>query len=97
MAADYRVAQAATDNPVKVTLPGPLTICGSTADAYYHDKKALGAVFAEAINKEILALVEAGCTWIQVDEPVFARNPDLANDFGFENLERCFANVPDQW
>lgn len=94
MVADYRLAQAATDKPVKVTLPGPLTICGSTADDFYHDKQALGADLAAALNKEIFALVEAGCTWIQVDEPVFARNPDLALDFGFENLERCFANVP---
>ena len=95
MVADYLVAQSATDKPVKVTLPGPLTICGSTADDFYHDKKALGADLADALNKEILALADAGCTWIQVDEPVFARNPDLALAFGFENLERCFAGVPD--
>ena len=91
---DYKIAQSATDNPVKVTLPGPLTITGSTADDFYHDKAKLGAALAAALNQEIHALVTAGCTWIQIDEPVFARNPDLALGFGFENLERCFANVP---
>ncbi len=94
MANDFRIAQAATDKPVKITLPGPLTICGSTADDYYHDPKALGADLAAALNKEVLALVDAGCKWIQIDEPVFARTPDQALDFGFENLERCFAGVP---
>lgn len=94
--ADYQVAQAATTNPVKITLPGPLTIAGSTADDFYHDKAALGWDLAVALNHEILALAEAGCTWIQVDEPVFARNPDLALDFGFRNLERCFKDVPEQ-
>ena len=32
---------------------------------------------------------------IQVDEPLFARLPEQALDFGIENLERCFHGVPD--
>ena len=95
MAADYKIAQAATDKPIKATLPGPLTICGSSADTYYNNDQTLGADFAAAINQEVLALVEAGCKWIQIDEPVFARNPDKALAYGFDNLEKCFAGVPD--
>ena len=30
-----------------------------------------------------------------MDEPVFARKPQKALDYGVENLERCFAGVPD--
>ncbi len=92
---DYAVAQAATNQPVKITLPGPMTISGSTADAYYHDEAKLGADLAQALNQEVLALAAAGCTWIQIDEPLFARNTDKALAFGFENLERCFAGLPD--
>ena len=92
---DYTIAQAATHRPVKVTLPGPMTISGSTADAYYRDEAKLGAALADALNKEVLALAAAGCTWIQIDEPVFARNTDKALAFGFENLERCFDGLPD--
>ena len=95
MVDDFLVAQAATDKPVKMTLPGPLTICGSTAYDFYHDKKALGADLAAALNQEVLALANAGCQWIQIDEPVFARNPKLALEFGFENLERCFVGLPE--
>ncbi|MFQ5854141.1 MAG: 5-methyltetrahydropteroyltriglutamate--homocysteine methyltransferase [Anaerolineae bacterium] len=91
---DYRIAQSATDRPVKITIPGPLTITDSTADAYYGDEKRLGAALADAINTEIRALVEAGCTWIQIDEPVFAREPEKALAFGIGNLERCFHGVP---
>ena len=40
------------------------------------------------------AWTEAGCTWIQVDEPVFARKPEAALDYGVENLNRCFHGVP---
>jgi 5-methyltetrahydropteroyltriglutamate--homocysteine methyltransferase len=92
---DYQVAQAATDKPVKITLPGPMTIAGSTADTYYHDEAKLGAALAQALNTEVLALAQAGCSWIQIDEPVFARTPDKAQAFGFDNLERCFQGLPD--
>lgn len=94
LARDFRIAQAATDRPVKITLPGPLTMTDSTVDAYYGDDARLGADLAAALNREVLALVDAGCTWIQVDEPVFARRPDDALAFGFENLERIFHGVP---
>lgn len=92
---DYAIAQAATSHPVKITLPGPMTISGSTADAYYRDEAKLGAALAKALNQEVLALAAAGCTWIQIDEPLFARNTDKALAFGFENLERCFDGLPD--
>ena len=92
---DYRVAQAVTDRPVKMTIPGPLTITDTTADAYYGDEQRLGAALADAINWEVHALVDAGCTWIQIDEPVFAREPEKALAFGIENLERCFHGVPE--
>ena len=92
---DWRVAQAATDRPVKITVPGPLTIADSVADAHYGDERAVGVALAEALNTEILALAEAGCRWIQIDEPLFARYPEKALDFGIENLARCFHGVPE--
>lgn len=95
LAADYRVAQAVTDRPVKMSLPGPLTILDSTADAHYGDEAAAGADLARALNVEVRTLAEAGCTWIQVDEPAFARRPGAALAHGVADLERCFAGVPD--
>jgi len=92
---DWRVAQSVTERTVKITVPGPLTITDTVADDYYGDEARLGADLAEAINVEVRALAEAGCTWIQVDEPVFAREPEKALAFGIENLERCFHGVPD--
>lgn len=92
---DYSIAQSATDQPVKITLPGPLTITNSTVDAFYNDDAKLGADLAEALNGAVLALAQAGCQHIQIDEPVFARCPDDAIKFGFENLKRCFHGLPD--
>ena len=91
---DWQVAQSATKRPVKITLPGPLTITDSVADVYYEDEKQLGSDLAEAINIEIRALAEAGCRYIQVDEPLFAREPEKALAFGLDNLEHCFYKTP---
>ncbi len=50
---------------------------------------------ADALNFEIRALAEAGCKFIQVDEPLFARNVERALDYGVECLDRCFDGVPE--
>ncbi len=94
LADDWRTAQAATSRPVKITVPGPMTIMDSTADAHYGDPATLAMALAAALNVEILRLAEAGCEWIQVDEPVFARYPDRALGYGVEALGRCFHGVP---
>ena len=91
---DWRIAQQFTKNPVKITLPGPLTIADSIANTFYSDDKIMGADLADALNKEVKALAEAGCRYIQIDEPVFARKPQEALEYGFENLERTLHGVP---
>ena len=90
---DYLQAQAASDRPVKMTLPGPLTIIDSTADCHYADDERLAVDLAEALNSEVRALATAGCRHIQIDEPLFARKPDEALSFGIDALERCFHGV----
>lgn len=92
---DWRAAQAATDRPVKMTMPGPMTIMDTTADTHYGDQRRLAADLADALNAEVQALAEAGCKFIQIDEPIFARRPQDALDFGIEALERCFHGLPD--
>ncbi|MGI9494265.1 MAG: cobalamin-independent methionine synthase II family protein [Geminicoccaceae bacterium] len=92
---DWEVAQSATKKPVKMTVPGPMTIGDSIADGFYNDDScARGAALADALNVEIRRLAEAGCPIIQVDEPVFARKLDQALTFGLEHLDRCFHKLP---
>jgi len=91
---DWQVAQAASDRPVKITVPGPMTIMDSTADSHYGDERALALALADVLHVEIRRLAEAGCRWIQVDEPVFARKPDRALAYGIEALDACFGNLP---
>lgn len=92
---DWQVAEAAAGRPVKMTLPGPMTISDTTADAFYNDPEALAEDLATALNAEILALANAGCRHIQIDEPIFARKPDEALAWGIRTLARCFDGVPE--
>jgi len=92
---DYTMAQSCTDKPVKITVPGPVTIIDTTADTFYANDRELAFDLADSLNFEIRALADAGCKHIQVDEPLFARNVDMALDFGIECLERCFDGIPD--
>ena len=91
---DFLRAQSFTDRAVKVTMPGPMTIADTTVDLHYDNPRSLGRDLAEALNREVLALADAGCRHIQIDEPLFARKPDAALDYGFENLERAFHGCP---
>ena len=91
---DWQVAEKSAGRPVKITVPGPMTISDTTADAYYNDAAQLARDLADALNAQIRALAGAGCRNIQVDEPIFARKPDAALAYGMETLERCFHGLP---
>lgn len=90
---DWQTAQAQSERPVKITIPGPLTIADTTADEHYGDPAKLGADLARALNLEVRALAAAGCRYIQIDEPLFARKAREALDYGIDNLARCFEGV----
>ena len=90
---EWKNNQSLSDKPVKVTIPGPMTITDTIANTYYKSDEEMGNDLAIAINIEIKRLVEAGCKYIQVDEPLFARKPENALAFGIENLEKCFEGL----
>ncbi|XP_035684784.1 5-methyltetrahydropteroyltriglutamate--homocysteine methyltransferase-like isoform X1 [Branchiostoma floridae] len=91
---EWQAAQALTDHPVKITIPGPMTIIGSTANRFYKDRKELSEALVWVINREVRALADAGCKYIQIDEPVMMRNPEIAEDYGIEHVTRCFEGLP---
>ena len=92
---DWQIAEQAAGRPVKITLPGPMTISDTTADVFYNDPPRLAADLADALNAEVRALADAGCRYIQIDEPIFARKPAKALNYGIDTLARCFHGVPE--
>ena len=90
---EWKANQKLSNKPIKVTIPGPMTITDTIANTYYKSDEEMGYDLAGAINVEIKRLEKAGCKYIQVDEPLFARKPENALNFGIKNLEKCFTNV----
>ena len=87
---DWETSQRLSSKPVKITLPGPMTIADTIANTHYTSQDKMGFDLAEVINTEIKRLQKAGCKYIQVDEPLFARKPQNALDYGIDNLAKCF-------
>ena len=90
---DWNTSQKLSSKPIKITLPGPMTIADTIANTFYTSKDKMGFDLAEVINVEIKRLQKAGCKHIQVDEPLFARKPQDAIDFGINNLAKCFEGI----
>jgi methionine synthase II (cobalamin-independent) len=65
--ADWQRDAAATARPVKQTLTGPYTAGRDGAEPADRVRRTLA--LAEALNAEIRALAEAGCTFVEIDEP----------------------------
>lgn len=89
-----RFALTSTDHPVKVTLPGPMTIVDSIVDEYFGDTEAdLAMRFADILNAEARELTAAGATIVQFDEPCFNIYVDKVAEWGIEALERAVRDV----
>jgi 5-methyltetrahydropteroyltriglutamate--homocysteine methyltransferase len=91
--ADVLFAKAHTDRPVKLAVPGPLTIADSTADQFYNDEAALAMDAAVALNAELRDLQAAGCDMLQIDEPAMTRYHDKVTAFAARALDRCLDGI----
>jgi 5-methyltetrahydropteroyltriglutamate--homocysteine methyltransferase len=81
------------DRPVKVTLPGPMTVVDSTYNDFYDDDRDMAFAWADAINQEARLLDALDPAIIQFDEPTFSRYPDKVLDWGIEALNRCIVGI----
>jgi 5-methyltetrahydropteroyltriglutamate--homocysteine methyltransferase len=82
--AEYRYAASRTRRPLKVTLPGPYTLSGRLdvgPREVYHDRVAAAEAFVPLLQAELQALVAAGASILQLDEPSAAIHPDAGADF----------------
>ena len=70
---DFKLAQQASTKPVKPVITGPFTMGYLSQQGCYSDRADLVRDLASILNREALALQEAGATIIQFDEPAFLR------------------------
>ena len=90
---EARYARAHTRRKLKFTLPGPMTIVDTIADAHYGDRVKMAFAFAGLLNQEARALARAGVDVIQFDEPAFNVYMDEVKDWGIEALHRAIEGL----
>jgi 5-methyltetrahydropteroyltriglutamate--homocysteine methyltransferase len=91
--AEARHARAHTKKQLKITLPGPMTISDTIADAHYGDKVKMAMAFAGLLSQEARALAADGVDVIQFDEPAFNVFMDEVPGWGIEALHRAIDGV----
>src|SRR3954454_8638570 len=90
---DLRFAKAHTSRPLKMDVPGPMTVVDSTLDAAYGDEASLAMDVAAALNAELLDLQAAGCDIVQIDEPAMTRYHEKVAAYGARALDRCLEGL----
>ena len=90
---DFLFARAHTISPIKMTVPGPMTVVDSTLDESYGNEEALAMDIAGALNLELLDLQAAGCDVLQIDEPAMTRYHEKVAAYGARALDRCLEGI----
>jgi len=91
---EFEFTANVTERPVKVPITGPYTLANWSFNEVYDSEADLAYDLADLVNAEIEKLVEAGATYIQIDEPALATTPDDHAIVG-ECLDRIVADIPD--
>lgn len=72
---DLHFLRTITDKPVKITLPGPYLLTrsmwvGALTHKVYRNHKKMADDIVKILREELLDLRDAGCDFVQFDEPV---------------------------
>jgi len=90
---EVRFTRAHTNHRLKFTLPGPMTICDTIADAHYGRRADMAMAFAKLLNEEARELAALGVDLIQFDEPAFNAFMDDVNEWGIAALHEAIAGL----
>ena len=90
---EVRFTRAHTRNRLKYTLPGPMTICDTIADAHYGRRSDMAMAFAGLLNEEARELEALGVDIVQLDEPAFNVFMDDVQEWGVAALERAIEGL----
>src|SRR5215472_2240831 len=90
---DLRFAKAHTSKPIKMDVPGPMTVVDSTLNEYYNDEATMAMDVAAALNEELRDLQAAGCDVLEIDEPAMTRYHEKVFSYGAKALDRCLEGI----
>lgn len=90
---EARLARAHTTRQLKFTLPGPMTIVDTVADAHYGSREKLAMAFAALLNEEARALQADGVDVVQFDEPAYNVFMEHVPTWGIASLHRAIEGL----
>jgi 5-methyltetrahydropteroyltriglutamate--homocysteine methyltransferase len=90
---DLRAAKSHTNRPIKMAVPGPMTVIDSSSNEFYDDEEEFALDVAAALNGELRDLQAAGCAVLQIDEPAMTRYHDKVRAHGAKALDRCLDGI----
>ena len=90
---DMQFLRANTDQPAKITLPGPFTMAQQAKNEFYRDDEEMAMDFAEAVNAEAHDLQNAGADIIQLDEPWLRNDPEAAKRYAVKVINRALQGI----
>ena len=73
---EFKTVSALTRKPVKVTMTGPHMLAKVAYDEYYGDTARMMNDLAKLLRRNFKLLTDAGCQFIQIDEPLFTMADD---------------------
>ena len=73
---DFHFLQSFTERQTKFCITGPHCLTKRIRNQFYPSEEALAMDIAQVMNLELKALVKAGATYIQIDEPYYSGFPE---------------------
>lgn len=92
---EYQQTARVAQRPVKIPITGPYTLAKWSFNEWYQDTAALTEALAGLVREEVEQLIEAGVTYIQIDEPALATTPD-DHALVKSSLEHIVSAVPQE-
>ena len=92
---EFRQVSALTGRPVKITMTGPHMLSKIAYDEYYGDLTAMMNDVARLLRHNFRMLVDAGCKFIQVDEPLFTMSEEEEVASAIDVVNLAIEGIPE--
>jgi 5-methyltetrahydropteroyltriglutamate--homocysteine methyltransferase len=92
-ASEVRFAKSVARRPLKAMVIGPVSLSLQLSDHVYGDAEAMVLDIATALNSEMRALEAAGADVLQIDEPSWHFNVELAQRVGQRAISRMVEGI----
>jgi len=90
---DLKFLKRHTTRKVKITVPGPFTMCQQAQNDFYRSEAEAAMDYAQAVNEEIRDLFAAGADVVQIDEPYMQARPQKAREYGLAALNAALKGI----